>query len=118
MVEYIITQTLYKIFNHLPNYYMLCNDCANITQHVKNITHMHRFHASIVTTTRTMTLVLGKLLHSSRCFLTNLHNWQEFYTTAGRAKYQLYLFVWEEVRKQNVNDKIWENSFDRNCKVY
>ena len=53
----------------------------------------------------------GKFLHilcnrvnfqrSSRCFLTNLHGWQEFYTTAGRtgrAKYQLCFmidFLWE-----------------------
>ena len=47
----------------------------------------------------------GKFLHilcnrvnfqrSSRCFLTNLHGWQEFYTTAGRtgrAKYQLCFY--------------------------
>ena len=34
-----------------------------------------------------------KLQSNLRCFLKNLHNWQEFYTTAGhtgRAKYQLW----------------------------
>ena len=30
-----------------------------------------------------------KFQRSSRSFLKNLHGWQEFYTTAGRAKYQL-----------------------------
>ena len=35
-----------------------------------------------------------KLQSNLRCFLKNLHDWQEFYTTAGhtgRAKYQLWM---------------------------
>ena len=39
-----------------------------------------------------------KLQSNLRCFLKNLHDWQEFYTTAGhtgRAKYQLWsIFVY------------------------
>ena len=58
----------------------------------QQITHMHTYHASIVIKTGTMNFFLVKLLISLRCFLENLHHWQEFYTTAGRtgrAKYQL-----------------------------
>ena len=47
---------------------------------------------SIVIKTRTI-FFLVKLLRSWGCFLKNLHEWQEFYTTAGRtgrAKYQLW----------------------------
>ena len=62
--------------------------CVNQTNHYTKITHAHRFHASNVTWTRTVTLALGNFL----IFSENLHSWQEFYTTAGRtgrAKYQL-----------------------------
>ena len=40
-----------------------------------------------------MTFFPLRLLRSLRCFLKNLHEWQKFYTTAGRtghAKYQLW----------------------------
>ena len=41
-----------------------------------------------------MTFFPLRLLRSLRCFLKNLHDWQKFYTTAGRtgrAKYQLWV---------------------------
>ena len=58
----------------------------------QKITHMHRYHASIVIKTRTTNSFLIKLPRSWRCFLKNLHEWQKIYTNGGRtscAKYQL-----------------------------
>ena len=83
-----------KFTQHMDKFtqllHILCNNCQNIKMQ-QQITLMHRYHAQIVIKTRTMNFFQVKLLRSLRCFLKNLHHWQEFYTTAGRtgrAKYQ------------------------------
>ena len=95
-----------------------CNDMGKFTQHVGKFAQLlHTFCAMIVQTLKCSnkslicihimhqlwlkqepwTFFLVKLLISLRCFLENLHHWQEFYTTAGRtgrAKYQLWTVRW------------------------
>ena len=56
----------------------------------KNITHMPRCHASIVIKSRTVALFWGKIAVHFALFSDKLPDWQEFYTTTGRAKYQLW----------------------------
>ena len=51
-----------------------------------------------------------KLLYILRCFLTNLPDWQEFYTTAGRAKYQFWgggMFLIGEYPINQVGYYVW-----------
>ena len=70
--------------------YTKCVIIYPIIHSTKNISNMPRSHASLVIRSRTVALFWGKLLCILRCLLTNLPDWQEFYTTVGRAKYQLW----------------------------
>ena len=92
-----LTQYMDKFTQHVVKITQLLHTlCAMIVQTLKCSNKLliciHIMH-QLWLNQEPWTFFLVKLLNSLRCFLENLHHWQEFYTTAGRtgrAKYQLW----------------------------
>ena len=78
--------------NNLPNYYQFCVMIVQ-TLHsmLKDGKNMHQLWQK----QKLSHYFWVKFQSNLRCFLKNLHDWQKFYTTAGRtgrAKYQLWKY--------------------------